>query len=99
MNLTVVNVYKPTENQWPIPPLFQYSHAAIITGGFNSHHTDWGYDQGSGAVHERGSSSGAHGFYDCGSGSGALFYHGSSFDFCSFSHIKIFNWLGVPQVE
>jgi len=87
MNLTVVNVYKPTENQWPIPPLFQYSHAAIITGGFNSHHTDWGYDQGSGAVHERGSSS------------GALFYHGSSFDFCSFSHIKIFNWLGVPQVE
>jgi len=28
-----------------------------------------------------------------------LFFHGSSSSFCSFSHINIFNYLGVPQVE
>jgi len=40
---------------------------------------------------------GALGFHECGSSSGALFFHGSGF--CSFSHISSFNCLGVPQLE
>jgi len=43
----------------------------------------------SSSFHEHGSSSGAPGFDECGSGSGALFFHGSSSGFCSFSHINI----------
>ena len=43
-----------------------------------------------------GSSSGVVGFHDW-----SFFFHGSgsSSGFCSSSHINIFNWLGVPQVE
>jgi len=51
----------------------------------------------SSCFHKRGSRCGALGFHECGSGSGALFLHGSGF--CSFSHIKYFNCLGVAQVE
>jgi len=46
----------------------------------------------SSSFHENGSSSSALGFRKF--GSGALFVHGSGF--CSFSHINIFNCLGVP---
>jgi len=51
--------------------------------------------------HGSGSSSGALGFHECGSVSGALIFQASGFSsvFCSFSHINIFNCLGVPQVE
>jgi len=40
------------------------------------------------SFHEHGSdsSSGAHGFNECDSGTGALLFHGSGF--CSFSHIN-----------
>jgi len=41
--------------------------------------------------HGSGSSSGAVGFHECGSGSRS--------GFCSFSHISIFIYLGVSQVE
>ena len=55
----------------------------------------------SSSVHERGSGSrsGAVTFHEWDSGSRALFFHGSSSGFFSFSHINIFNCLFVPQVE
>jgi len=48
-----------------------------------------------------GTLSGAFGFHECASGSGALIFHGSDSisGFCSFLHINIFSCLGVPQVE
>jgi len=51
--------------------------------------------------HGSGSSSGALGFHECDSVSGSLIFQasGSSSVFCSFSHINIFNCLGVHQVE
>jgi len=60
----------------------------------------YGLFQGCGAVvkmtqlrsssyHEHGFSSGALGFYECDSVSGALTFHGSSSGFCSFSCINI----------
>jgi len=55
----------------------------------------------SSSFHEHGSSSGALGFHGSGSSSGALGFHGSGSSswVCSFSHINVFNCLGVLQVE
>lgn len=42
-DLTVVNVYKPPNTNWPQPVLPNYLHHTIVAGDFNSHHTAWGY--------------------------------------------------------
>ena len=40
---TLINVYKPPNENWPSPPLPHVTHPTAIIGDFNSHHSDWGY--------------------------------------------------------
>ena len=42
--ITILNIYKPPNEIWPIPPLPVMPHQSIYIGDFNSHHTSWGYD-------------------------------------------------------
>nr|CAB3266991.1 reverse transcriptase [Phallusia mammillata] len=43
--LTVVNLYKPPNKEWPNPPLPSFPHPTVYIGDFNSHNTDWGYNE------------------------------------------------------
>ena len=38
-NLTIINIYKPLETNWPNPFLLDYPQPAQIAN-FNSHHTE-----------------------------------------------------------
>ncbi|XP_046862756.1 uncharacterized protein LOC124456329 [Xenia sp. Carnegie-2017] len=40
---TLINIYKPPNENWPSPPLPHISHPTVVTGDFNRHHLDWGY--------------------------------------------------------
>ena len=42
-DITIVNIYKPPNTQWPLPTLPKYQQPAIILGDFNSHHHNYGY--------------------------------------------------------
>lgn len=42
-DITVVNIYKPPQIQWPQRMLHLHPHPAIYAGDFNSHHTTWKY--------------------------------------------------------
>lgn len=43
--IKITNIYKPPNQTWPeIFPSIE-SHPAIYVGGFNSHHTMWGYEK------------------------------------------------------
>lgn len=41
--LTVVNIYKPPQTDWPQNVIETHPHPTICAGDFNSHHTDWKY--------------------------------------------------------
>lgn len=43
--IAFVNVYKPPEVEWPVNVIDTYEHPAIYCGDFNSHATDWGYQE------------------------------------------------------
>ena len=43
-NITIANIYKPPSASWPTQILPALPHPAIYVGDFNSHHTDWGYN-------------------------------------------------------
>lgn len=42
---TITNVYKPPMSEWPTPSVPQPQHPRIITGDFNSYHTNRGYNR------------------------------------------------------
>src|SRR5436190_200869 len=42
--VTVVNIYKPPNIEWPNPVLPTFQHPVIYAGDFNSHHSQWGYN-------------------------------------------------------
>ena len=46
---TLINIYKPPNENWPSPPLPHITHPTVITGDFNSHHSDWGYSKNNAA--------------------------------------------------
>jgi len=44
-SITIINVYKPPNANWENPPVKLFDHPAVYIGNFNSHNSDWGYDQ------------------------------------------------------
>ncbi|VVC30105.1 Endonuclease/exonuclease/phosphatase [Cinara cedri] len=42
--LSIINVYKPTNESWLNSDLTPITHPGVIAGDFNSHHQFWGYD-------------------------------------------------------
>lgn len=44
-SLTITNVYKPPETEFPTAVMKTYEHPAAYCGDFNSHSTEWGYGQ------------------------------------------------------
>jgi len=44
-NITILNIYKPPNEKWPMPTLPPVQHPSVFAGDFNSHHTSWGYDE------------------------------------------------------
>jgi len=44
-SVTIINVYKPPNANWENPPVKLFDHPAVYIGDFNSHNSDWGYDQ------------------------------------------------------
>jgi len=44
-NITILNIYKPSNEKWPLPTLPPSQHPTVLTGNFNSHHTRWRYDE------------------------------------------------------
>eukprot|EP00102_Acyrthosiphon_pisum_P015304 XP_008185789.1 PREDICTED: RNA-directed DNA polymerase from mobile element jockey-like [Acyrthosiphon pisum] len=44
-NITILNIYKPPNEKWPLPTLPSVQHPSVLAGDFNSHHTSWGYDE------------------------------------------------------
>lgn len=44
-NKTILNIYKPPNEKWPLPTLPPVQHPSVVAGDFNSHHTSWGYDE------------------------------------------------------
>lgn len=43
--LKITNLYKPPNVQWEDSVLKTYSHPALYAGGFNSHHSEWDYNE------------------------------------------------------
>lgn len=44
-NITILNIYKPPNEKWPLPTLLPVQHPSVLAGDFNNHHTSWGYDE------------------------------------------------------
>lgn len=42
-NITILNIYKPPNDNWPNPVLPATVHPSLLASDFNSHHTNWGY--------------------------------------------------------
>jgi len=42
--ITVINIYKPPNEEWSNPPIKLFEHPAVYVGDFNSHSQMWGYD-------------------------------------------------------
>lgn len=43
-DITILNIYKPSNDTWPNPALTAIVHPLPVTGDFNSHPTKWGYN-------------------------------------------------------
>jgi len=44
-NITILNIYKPPNEKWPLPTLPAVQHPSVFADDFNSHHTSWGYHE------------------------------------------------------
>lgn len=44
-NVTIINVYKSPNVKWDNSPVKLFDHPAVYIGDFNSHNSDWGYNQ------------------------------------------------------
>jgi len=43
-DVTLLNIYKPSNVVWPTPPLPTTSHPSVLIGDFNIRHINWGYE-------------------------------------------------------
>uniref|UniRef100_H2ZV08 Endonuclease/exonuclease/phosphatase domain-containing protein n=1 Tax=Latimeria chalumnae TaxID=7897 RepID=H2ZV08_LATCH len=50
--LTITNVYRPPNLEWPKPALPSFPHPAVYLGDFNSNHSQWGYSKNDAAVEQ-----------------------------------------------